>query len=265
MKTTERVRLTTLHFLLVLFCAAGCSTPPPPGDAEAVAQFQEANDPAEPTNRVLYGVNEGLDAGLVRPAMRAYRAVLPQPVRNGVHNVLSNLHSPVQLGNDMLEGKPRRAGDTLMRFLINTTVGVVGIFDVATDWGYPDHAADFGLTLALWGVPEGPYVFLPLIGPSSVRDTFGYGIDVAGDPLIWMGQGTDVVVLRWSRVGIRGIDTRERLDGSIEAIKNNALDPYVAFRSAYRQHRQAQVEEIRNDHRATPPAWFSSSTDQATR
>jgi phospholipid-binding lipoprotein MlaA len=183
--------------------------------------------------------------------------VLPQPVRNGVHNVLTNLHAPVQLGNDMLEGKPRRAGDTLMRFLINSTVGLVGILDVASDWGYPDHNADFGLTLALWGIPEGPFLFVPLIGPSNFRDLGGYGIDIAGDPFSWIGQGTAVEALRWSRVGIRGIDTRERLDSTIEDVKRNSLDPYATFRSAYRQSRAAQVEEIRNDDRATVPAWFA--------
>ena len=247
-------RFAPLAVLLALTVLAACATPPT--DPEALAEFRQQNDPLEPTNRVLYKINDGLDTVALRPAAMAYRAVLPQPVRNGIHNVLDNLASPVKLGNDMLEGKPRRAGDTLMRFLINSTVGLAGIFDVASDWGYPDHDADFGLTLAVWGVPDGAYLFVPLLGPSGVRDLTGYGVDVAGDPFIWVGQGTAVQALRWSRVGIRGLDERDRLDSTIEDVKKNSLDPYAAFRSAYRQSRQSQVQEIRDDNRATTP-WFA--------
>ena len=144
----------------------GCATPPPASDPDAVADFKETNDPLEPTNRVLYAINNGLDTVILRPVALAYRNVVPEPVRTGIHNVLSNLGTPVQLGNDILEAKPRRAGDTTMRFLINTTIGVVGIFDVAKELGYPNHDNDFGMTLALWGVPEGPFLFLPVLGPS---------------------------------------------------------------------------------------------------
>jgi phospholipid-binding lipoprotein MlaA len=239
--------------LLALNALAACATPP--SDPDALADYQQKNDPLEPTNRVLYDINEGLDTAIVRPAAKAY-GVLPQPVRNGIHNALNNLDAPVKLGNDMLEGKPRRAGDTLMRFLINSTFGVAGIFDVASDWGYPDHDADFGLTLAVWGVGDGPYLFVPLLGPSGLRDLTGYGVDVVGDPFNWIGQGTAVVVLRWSRVGVEGIDLRNRLDSTIEDVKKNSLDPYASFRSAYRQLRQAKVQAIRDDDRATAP-WYA--------
>ncbi len=149
---------------LLLGNLAGCATPPPASDPEAVAYFKETNDPIEPANRVFYAINNGIDTAILRPAAEAYRFAVPQPVRNGVHNALSNLGTPVRLGNDMLEGKPRRAGDTTMRFLINTTVGVLGVFDVAKDWGYPDHDSDFGMTLALWGLPDGPFLFPPCSG-----------------------------------------------------------------------------------------------------
>ena len=200
--------VTRRHLLVitaVLLCSlGGCATPPPAGDPDAVADFNETNDPLEPTNRVIYAFNDGLDTVIMRPAAQAYRFVIPSPVRGGVHNVLSNLGAPVQLGNDMLEGKPRRAGDTTMRFLINTTVGVLGIFDVAKDWGYPDHDADFGITLALWGLPSGPFLFLPVFGPSDPRDAIGLGVNVAMDPFTWVGQGTAVRALDWSRVGMNG-------------------------------------------------------------
>ena len=134
---------------------AGCAKPPPASDPDAVADYNETNDPLEPTNRVFYAINNGIDTAVLRPAAQAYRYVVPEPVRTGVHNVLNNLGTPVQLGNDMLEGKPRRAGDTYMRFVINTTVGVFGIFDVAKRWGYPNHDFDFGITMALGACRKG--------------------------------------------------------------------------------------------------------------
>ena len=261
MRVVIRSHLLLLTALL-LGNLAGCATPPPASDPEAVADFKDTNDPIEPANRVFYAINDGLDTVILRPAAQAYRFVLPHPVRIGVHNLLSNLGTPVQLGNDMLEGKPQRAGDTTMRFLINTTVGVLGVFDLAKDWGYPDHETDFGMTLALWGLPEGPFLFLPVLGPSNPRDAVGFGVDQVIDPFTWVGKGVAVRALDWSRVGVGAIDERERHLDDIDNIKKTALDPYATFRSLYRQHRQAKIEEARNDNRATIPVWFpQSATD----
>lgn len=251
-----------LLFPVLALCAlAACATKPPASDPDALAEYNETNDPLEPTNRVFYAVNNGLDTVILKPAAQAYRYVVPGPVRNGVHNVLSNLGTPVQLSNDMLEGKPRRAGDTAMRFVINTTVGVLGIFDVATGWGYPAHDADFGLTLANWGVPEGPFLFLPVLGPSNPRDASGYGADIALDPFTWIGNVHDAGLraFNWTRYGLSAVDARERVLDSLDQIKKTALDPYATFRSLYRQHRRAQLEDLRNDNRATIPAWFPQS------
>ena len=147
------MRAVTFSKLLLSVCLiasslAACATRPPASDPDALAEYEETNDPLEPTNRVFYVINNGIDTVLLRPVAQAYRFVFPQPVRNGVHNLLANLSTPVLLGNDILEAKPRRAGDTTMRFLINTTVGVVGVFDVAKDWGYPALDSSFGTTLA---------------------------------------------------------------------------------------------------------------------
>jgi phospholipid-binding lipoprotein MlaA len=253
-----RVLPRPVLLLLGLLAAAvsGCATRPPASDPDAVADFEQTNDPLEPTNRVFFAINNGLDTVILKPAAQAYAYVVPDPVRNGIHNFLSNLGTPVQLGNDMLEGKPRRAGDTTMRFLINTTVGVFGIFDVAKGWGYPDHDADFGMTLASWGVPEGPFLFLPVLGPSDPRDAVGFGVDQAADPFGWVGKGSLVTAAHWSRFGLNAVDQRSRVLGAIDSIKKTALDPYATFRSLYRQHRQSEIDTMKNDDRHTIPVWF---------
>jgi len=203
MRVVLRPYLLVASVLLLAGILTGCATPPPASDSEAVADYNDTNDPLEPTNRVFYEINNGIDTVILRPAAIAYRAVVPRPVRTGVHNVLNNLSTPVQLGNDILEAKPRRAGDTTMRFLINTTVGVLGVFDFAKDWGYPDHDADFGMTMGLWGLPAGPFLFLPVLGPSDPRDAVGFGVDQVMDPITWVGQGAadrvEVVSLRSAR------------------------------------------------------------------
>ncbi len=246
-----------LTVLFVMAFLAGCATPPKASDPEALADYRAANDPLEPANRFMFGVNEKLDTGVIRPAAVAYAAAVPQPARTGIHNILNNLGAPVRLINDMLEGKPRRAGDTAMRFVINSTVGLLGLVDVATRWGYPDHDAGFGLTFALWGMPEGPYLVLPILGPSDPRDALGFGMDVGTNPFSWIGQGAVVEALEWSRVPVGGIDERQRNDSFLESTKRTAVDPYGAFRSLYRQHQQSEVEAIREDDRATVPVWFA--------
>ena len=238
---------------------AGCATAPPAGDAEALADFRETDDPLEPTNRVFYKVNDALDTALLRPAAKAYRYVLPQAVRNGVHNVLGNLGTPVNFSNDVLQGKPKRAGDTFMRALINSTVGVAGVFDVATGWGYPAHDTDFGLTLAHWGVPNGPFLFLPFLGPTNPRDATGFGVDIVQDPFTWVGTGVIVSGLNWGRFGVNVLDSRERVLDPLEQIKKTALDPYATFRSLYRQRRASQIETLRSPEKGTVPVWFRQS------
>jgi phospholipid-binding lipoprotein MlaA len=242
--------------LAAVFLLSACATKPPASDPEALAEFNETNDPLEPTNRVLYAVNNGIDTVLLRPLAVGYRYVVPEVVRGHIHNVLTNLTGPVRLANDMMQAKPRRAGDSLMRILVNSTVGVAGIFDVATDWGWPAHDSDYGMTLALWGLPEGPFLFLPVLGPSNPRDTVGFGTDLVIDPAFWVGNGATVTALGWSRFAVSGVDQRERALDDIDKIKAQALDPYATFRSLYRQNRQAKIDETRSDERRTVPIWF---------
>ncbi len=254
MASVHRVGL--LSALAVLGLLAGCATRPPASNPAAVAEYEQTNDPLEPTNRVLYKANTALDDYVLRPAAIAYKDVLPNPVRNSIHNALNNLATPVKLGDDMLAGKPRLAGNSFMRFVINTTAGGLGLFDPASNWGYPDHDMDFGVTLAVWGVPEGPFLFLPLLGPSDPRDAAGRGVEIAGDPIGWFGQGAAVTALHWSRFVVNVVDARSRVLGDISAIKKTALDPYATFRSLYRQHREAQIEDVRSANQHTVPAWY---------
>ena len=239
-----------------VFGLGACATTPPAGDQLAAAEYNEANDPLEPTNRFFYRINDGLDTYFLRPVAVAYRTVVPGVVRRPIHNVLTNMSSPVVFVNDVLATKPQRAGTSMMRFLINSTAGVGGLFDVATGLGYPEHDTDFGETLALWGVGGGTFLFLPVLGPSNPRDATGFAADIAFDPLTWASFGGSKT-LGFSRYGLTTLDVRERNIETIDSIKKTALDPYATFRSLYRQNRAAEIEKVRNDNKATVPAWFN--------
>jgi phospholipid-binding lipoprotein MlaA len=224
----------------------GCATAPPPNDPEAIAEYHRTNDPLEPANRVFYKISDVLDSTLVAPIARMYRLILPIYVRTGVHNALANLTSPVTLANDLLEGKPDRAADTTLRFLVNTTFGLGGLIDVGRRLSIPGHNADFGLTLGYWGVPEGPFLYLPILGPSDPRDVVGFGVDILIDPFTWVDRGTAAHnVGTWTREGVTILDERTRLLDTIDEIKKTALDPYATFRSLYRQSRASELRALR--------------------
>jgi phospholipid-binding lipoprotein MlaA len=227
---------------IVLGPLAGCATRPPATDPEALAEFKEQNDPAEPFNRSMYSVHQKIDRFVLRPVAVGYREVLPAPVRQGISNVLGNLRTPVILLNDILQGEPGRAGTTLGRFVINSVAGIGGIFDVALHrFRVPGHTEDWGQTLARWGVGEGPYLFIPVLGPSNPRDLVGFGLGIASDPLTWVGQGATVQILDGARAGVTVVDTREQLIEVLDAIEKESLDPYATIRSAYRQRRAAEI------------------------
>ncbi len=238
---------------------AGCATPPPASDPAALADFRQTNDPLEPTNRIFYAINDGLDAVVLRPLAVGYINAVPEVLRDKIHNALANLSTPVRLANDMMEGKPDRAGTTLMRFVVNSTLGIGGFFDPATGLGYPYHDADFGMTMALWGVPEGPFLFLPVLGPSDPRDAAGYGVDVLLDPFTWVGNGFLVSDLELMRYGFTAVDVRASLIPDLDKVKEQALDPYATFRSLYRQHRKAQIDQVRDDHPPPSSSYWSAT------
>lgn len=239
----SRIKNRTSGTLTSVACAAlilaGCATTPPADDKVAMAAFKEANDPYEPFNRVMFDLNLALDNAVLRPAASIYRSVLPEPVQNGVHNFLHNLRSPVIFGNDLLQGELSRASSTLARFAMNSTVGILGLYDFAADVGIKKHNEDFGQTLAVWKVEPGPYLVLPIFGPSNPRDGLGKVADVLIDPLTWLAP-FEVQVAR--TVGA-AVDARARNFDQINDLEKNSLDFYSAVRSLYRQRR---ADEIRN-------------------
>ncbi len=233
--------------------ASGCATRPPVTDSDALEEYQATNDPLEPTNRFLYRVNDRIDTAVLRPVAQGYRYIVPGGVRRSLGNALSNLASPIVFANDVLQGKPRRAAETVTRFVVNSTVGLGGLFDVANDLGLPPHrGGGFGTTLAVWGVGDGPFLFLPLLGPSNVRDSAGLAGNVALDPFTWASFG-GVNALQYSRAGVGAVDTREQLLEPLDQVKQESLDPYATIRSAYRQSRAAEIEDARQDGRPLPP------------
>jgi phospholipid-binding lipoprotein MlaA len=244
---------------------AGCATPPPADDPEAVAEFRETNDPFEPANRALFEVHEVADRFILQPVAEAYRELLPQPVRNGIRNALGNLRAPVILANDLLQGNVTRARITLGRFMVNSTLGLGGILDVARDWGVPGHSEDFGQTLAVWGVGEGFYMFVPLLGPSSPRDLLGQAVDFAINPLTYLGQGAAVDAAGWVRLGLTVVDTREALLDPINEVRATSLDPYATLRSAYRQRRAFEIENRDSPAGSVAPAGVTGLGQAATQ
>lgn len=222
--------------LSVLTFAACLGTP-------ALASAQEAGvpDPWEGLNRDLFAVHETVDNAVLEPVARGYRAVTPSPVRKGVLNFLRNLRGPVILANDLLQGEIGRAGTTAARFGVNTTIGIGGVFDPATSMGLERHDEDFGQTLAVWGVDSGPYIFLPLLGPTTVRDGAGRIVDVAFDPLTWF-EGDDIDTIRTTRTVVAGVAAREQVLETVDNIRRDAIDPYVTIRTSFGLLRESAIQ-----------------------
>lgn len=215
--------------------------------APSLAFAQEAvSDPWEGMNRDLFAVHETLDQGIIEPVARGYRAVTPGPVRGGVRNFLRNLRGPVIFANDVLQGEFGRAGNTAARFGINTTIGIGGVFDPATSMGLERHDEDFGQTLAVWGVPAGPYIFVPLMGPTTVRDASARVVDMAFHPLTW-AEGDDVDTLRITTGVLGALSAREQLLETIDDIRATSLDPYASIRTSYGLLRSSAIENGRTD------------------
>ncbi len=216
---------------------------------EGCASAPGANprDPWEPFNRRVASFNEDLDDAVVRPVATAYQHVLPQMVRTGVTNFFGNISDVWSVVNNVLQLKPRESAEMLARVGVNTVFGIAGLMDVATDMNLERHSEDFGQTLGYWGVSTGPYVVLPVLGPSTLRDTLALPVDAKGN-LINTVDDTP------ARVGLhvlRGVDIRSGLFGAGNFLDNAALDKYTFIRDAYLQRRRGQIGRPETDP-ATP-------------
>ena len=216
---------------------SGCATPPPTEDAEATAAFRKINDPLEPLNRAILEFNLVLDKAVLKPVAYAYRQCVPAPLRENVRNFLSNLGSPVTFANDLMQGELDRAGTVMVRFAMNSSMGVFGINDVATEFGIPEHEEDFGQTLAIWSVGAGPYLMLPILGPTNLRDGVGMSVDSVIDPFPYLTSGE----FRLGAAAGRAVDFRARNYDQLNELEERSLDFYAAVRSLYRQRRADMI------------------------
>lgn len=226
-----RQKIFTIAIMGVL--VAGCAASK---DPEAIAQ----NDPYESTNREIFDLNTKLDKYFAKPVAQGYNYVVPQFARNGVHNFLTTLDKPVTFGNDLLQGEGTRAGQTLGRFTVNVTLGVGGLVDVATMMGIPEHTEDFGQTLGVYGVGEGPYLVMPFMGPKPPRDLAGGVVDIFMDPTTYISfHGSDT----WYAVrsGVSILDLRARNIDTLDQIERTSIDLYATTRSLYRQYRNSEI------------------------
>jgi phospholipid-binding lipoprotein MlaA len=199
---------------------------------------EEPQDPLEPVNRAVYKFNDTADHYVLRPVAKEYAAVTPQPVRRGVDNFLSNLGYPKTIVNDFLQAKFTRGFSDLGRLLLNTTAGIGGVLDVATETGLPRHDEDFGQTLGYWGVGEGWFLMLPLLGPSTTRDALGVAADMPIAPPYWLDGDHD-----WLRFGLQGVSVINMRANLLDTdrILAQQLDRYIFIRTAYLQQRRSLV------------------------
>jgi phospholipid-binding lipoprotein MlaA len=234
--------------LTLLSCAAvlmGCASIP-------AGVEPSPHDPWEPFNRSVFEFNEGLDAYLLKPAVAVYRFILPEFVREGIYNFFSNYSDIYTALFNLLQGKPDYAFNDLMRVVVNTTMGLGGLIDLATPGGLEKHKEDWGQTLGVWGVPAGPYVVLPFFGPSNVRDTFGTVADLESDYLFSIMPN---VALRNSITGLRVVNARNTYYEAGDLLDGAAIDKYSFMRDAYIQRREYQINEGRDDEEPLMPVY----------
>lgn len=237
--------LSAVLLLAAGLALAGCASAP------ATSDPSQPNDPLEGMNRGIFAFDQKVDRYVVKPSAEAYVDVVPEPARNGMHNFLTNLDLPVTFANDVLQGEVDRAGQTFGRFTINSTIGIGGILDLATPMGIPYHSEDFGQTLAVYGVPEGPYLVLPLFGPDPPRDLAGQVADVFLDPFTYV-KLREHGWYSFGRAYFSLLDLRSRNLGTLEGIERSSVDYYASVRSLYRQLRNNEIRNGKTDVKDLP-------------
>lgn len=231
-------RIATAMLIAAAVLATGCAT-----TRQTIERVKTAGsrfDPIEPVNRVVYTFNDRIDKAVVKPVAEGYKAILPTQVRFCISNVFGNIADVPTSLNNFLQGKFKEGGSDLCRVGVNTTVGLLGCFDVASKWGFEKHNEDFGQTLGRWGVQTGPYLVLPLLGPSTLRDASAlFLVDSKIDPVRYVND----IPVRNISYGVRLIDRRAQLLDTTNFLEDAALDPYVFVRDAYLARRRSLVED----------------------
>ncbi len=241
-------------FLLAALTAAGPASAATttvvstPGDplfdeigADLDKQGQGFSDPLEGINRQIHGLNQAMDRWALNPIASAYRWAVPEVGRRAVRHVLTNLNSPATLVNDILQLQIRNAAVTTVRFVVNTSAGLAGLFDVGERLGLPGHEADFGQTLAGYGVGSGPFLVLPVLGPTTLRDGTGRLVDVLFSPTTYLLGGSDQVMATMIRGSSSGLAELDRNADNLQMLRESSVDFYAAQRSAYYQYRTAEL------------------------
>ncbi len=247
--------LTTFIILASLFSfnlygAASDQVNTNPDDFETTQTEDEIYDPIEPINRAIFSFNNVADRIILEPVAKGYRK-LPSPIQSGISNFLSNLRAPLVVVNQILQGQGGNAAQSSGRFLVNSTVGIFGLFDVAEKIGLEEKEEDFGQTLATWGVGDGFYIVLPLFGPSNLRDTTGMVMTMMTDPInaYVVSEGEAWIVPM--RTAANAVDQRSKIIDEVNALRDNSVDYYAAVRSSYYQNRNAAINNI-DDSELTP-------------
>jgi phospholipid-binding lipoprotein MlaA len=235
--------LSIFATVLLLGSLSACATAPT--DPADRAEFEASNDPLEPANRVVFEFNQIVDKVLLRPAAYVYREVMPDFAQDIVHNVLENANEPIVFMNAMLQGRVEDAGKSFNRFLVNTVAGVGGMIDLASEGDLKKVDADFGQTLHVWGMPEGPYLVLPILGPSNPRDATGFAVDTIASPWgyvaeDWGGKGTRNRYIIAS-LSATMLDKRSKAIDALDALEKGSVDFYAQLRSVSRQYRNKQL------------------------
>ena len=206
-------------------------------------------DPLEPMNRAIFSANMAVDRAVVKPVAKGYRAIFPQFVRDRLRSFVENLVEPRIFINDILQVRLNAAGMTFARFLMNTTAGIGGLFDLASDHGLPRQTGDFGQTLYMWGIRDGPYLVLPFFGPSNLRDGIGFGVDLVTEgqinPLNALDYSDNRTTVNVTLGIIYGIDVRARNIETLDALESTSIDLYATLRSASQQHRHAELRKAK--------------------
>jgi len=224
--------------LLLCVALAGCAT-------TSGTRDRGNDDPLEPMNRAVFDANDAIDTAIMKPIAEGYREAVPQFFRDRIRAFVDNLQEPRIFVNNLLQLRINEAGFTFARFYVNSTLGLAGLFDVASAHDLPRQTGDFGQTLAVWRVDSGPYLVLPLLGPSNFRDAFGAAVDFYTTPPAHLVPGATGWWITAGTYAVSGIDLRARNIETLDQIKEHALDYYAQFRSIARQYRDGQIRAAR--------------------